>query len=147
MATQDIIRGNQTISGAFGTLWVDNEKVMEVKKFEAKVIANRVEVQLGLSVDSKIVGLKGEGTFEVAKVYSRAKKIFEAWKKGEDKRGRIISKISDPDTPGKQEERVSFDNVWFNELTIASFSKGEVIGESFPFGFTPNDAEYENEIK
>lgn len=147
MATQEILRGNQTISGAFGTLWVDNEKVMEVKKFEAKVIANRVDVQLGLSVDSKIVGLKGEGSFEVTKVYSRAKKIFEAWKKGEDKRSRFVSKLSDPDSPGKQEERISYDNVWFNELSLAAFTRGEVVGETFPFGFTPNDAEFENEIK
>lgn len=147
MATQEILRGNQTMSGAHGTIWVDNEKVMEVKKFESKVIANRVEVQLGLSVDSKIVGLKGEGSFEVTKVYSRAKKIFESWTKGEDKRARIISKISDPDSPGKQEERVSFDNVWFNELTLASFTRGEVVGDTFPFGFTPEDTEFESEVK
>lgn len=147
MATQEILRGNQTMSGAYGTIWVDNEKVMEVKKFESKVIANRVDVQLGLSVDSKIVGLKGEGSFEVTKVYSRAKKIFESWIKGEDKRARIVSKISDPDSPGKQEERVSFDNVWFNELTLASFTKGEVVGDTFPFGFTPEDTGFESEVK
>lgn len=147
MATQEILRGNQTMSGAFGTIWVDNEKVMEVKKFESKVIANRVDVQIGLSVDSKIVGLKGEGSFEVTKVYSRAKKIFESWTKGEDKRARIVSKISDPDSPGKQEERVSFDNVWFNELTLASFARGEVVGDTFPFGFTPEDVGFESEVK
>ena len=147
MATQEILRGNQTMSGAFGTIWVDNEKVMEVNKFESKVIANRVDVQIGLSVDSKIVSLKGEGSFEVTKVYSRAKKIFESWKKGEDKRARIVSKISDPDSPGKQEERVSFDNVWFNELALASFTKGEVVGDTFPFGFTPEDVDFESEVK
>ena len=51
MATQEILRGNQTMSGAFGTIWVDNEKVMEVKKFDSKVIANRVDVQIGLQID------------------------------------------------------------------------------------------------
>lgn len=147
MATQEVLRGNQTMSGAYGVLWLNNNKIMEVEKLESKVIANRVDVQLGLSVDSKIVGLKGEGTFEVKKVYSRAKEIFEAWKKGEDKRARIVSKVADPDSPGKQEERVSLDNVWFNELTLASFVKGESIGETFPFGFTPDDAEYESYIK
>lgn len=143
----EIIRGNQTVAGVHGTMWLDNEKVMEVTKFEAKVTANRTDVQLGLSVDSKIVGLKGEGSFEVSKVYSRAKAIFESWKKGEDKRARIVAKISDPDSPNKQEERVSFDNVWFNELTLASFTKGEIVGETFPFGFTPDDSQFESEIK
>lgn len=143
----EVLRGNQTVSGAYGTVWVDNEKIAEVKKFESKVTANRVDVQLGLSVDSKIVGLKGEGSFEVSKVYSRAKTIFESWKKGNDKRARIVVKIADPDSPGKQEERVSFDNVWFNEVSLAAFTKGEAVGETFPFGFTPEDAEFEGAIK
>lgn len=143
----EVLRGNHTISGAFGTVWLNNEKVMEVDKFESKVTANRVDVQVGLSVDSKIVGLKGEGSFEVKKVYSRGKKIFEDWKKGNDTRARIVVKIADPDSPGKQEERISFDNVWFNEVSMGAFTRGEVVGETFPFGFTPTDADYEGEIK
>ena len=54
---EQITRGNQTISGAYGTLWLNNEKVMELKSVEAKVTAERTDVQLGLSIDSKIIGL------------------------------------------------------------------------------------------
>lgn len=141
------IRGNQTISGAYGTLWLNNEKVMELKSVEAKVTAERTDVQLGLSVDSKITGLKGEGTITVNKVYTRGKKLLEDWLKGKDTRSRIVTSIQDPDAVGKGEERVSIDNVWFNAIDLAKFTRGEVVEEELPFGFTPEDVKYENAIK
>ena len=144
---EEVLRRTQTLSGAHGTLWIDNLKCMEVSKIESKVIANRKEVQIGLSIDSKITGLKGEGTLEVNKVYSRSAEILKNWKKGKDVRSRLVISIKDPDAKGGQEERVSLDNVWFNELALAAFAVGEGIGETFPFGFTPSDAEYESEIK
>lgn len=147
MANNELIRGNQTISGAFGTLWLNNEKVMELKSVEAKITAERSDVQLGLSVDTKIVGLKGEGTITVNKVYTRGKKILEEWIKGKDVRSRIVTSIQDPDAKAKGEERVSIDNVWFNSLDLAKFTKGELVEEELPFGFTPEDVKYENAIK
>lgn len=145
--SEQITRGNQTISGAYGTLWLNNEKVMELKSVEAKVTAERTDVQLGLSVDSKITGLKGEGTITVNKVYTRGKKLLEDWLKGKDTRSRIVTSIQDPDAVGKGEERVSIDNVWFNAIDLAKFTRGEVVEEELPFGFTPEDVKYENAIK
>lgn len=144
---EQITRGNQTISGAYGTLWLNNEKVMELKSVEAKVTAERTDVQLGLSIDSKIIGLKGEGTITVNKVYTRGKKLLEDWLKGKDTRSRIVTSIQDPDAVGKGEERVSIDNVWFNAIDLAKFTRGEVVEEELPFGFTPEDVMYENAIK
>lgn len=144
---EQITRGNQTISGAYGTLWLNNEKVMELKSVEAKVTAERTDVQLGLSIDSKIIGLKGEGTITVNKVYTRGKKLLEDWLKGKDTRSRIVTSIQDPDAVGKGEERVSIDNVWFNAIDLAKFTRGEVVEEELPFGFTPEDVKYENAIE
>lgn len=144
---EQIIRGNQTISGAYGTLWLNNEKVMELKSVEAKVTAERTDIQLGLSIDSKITGLKGEGSITVDKVYTRGKKLLEDWLKGKDTRSRIVTSIQDPDAVGKGEERVSIDNVWFNAIDLAKFTRGEVVEEELPFGFTPEDVKYENAIK
>lgn len=141
------VRGNQTISGAYGTLWLNNEKIAELKSIEAKITAERTDVQLGLSVDSKVVALKGEGTLVIHKVYSRGKKIIEDWLKGNDVRSRIVTSIQDPDSPGKQEERVSIDNVWFNSIDLVKFTRGEAVEEEMPFGFTPGDVKYENSIK
>lgn len=144
---EQIIRGNQTISGAYGTLWLNNEKVMELKSVEVKVTAERTDIQLGLSIDSKITGLKGEGSITVDKVYTRGKKLLEDWLKGKDTRSRIVTSIQDPDAVGKGEERVSIDNVWFNAIDLAKFTRGEVVEEELPFGFTPEDVKYENAIK
>ena len=138
------INGTKVISGTHGLVWINNEKVAEFKSFKAEITTERKDVQLGMSVDSKIVGLKGEGTLVINKVYTRGKKIFESWKKGKDYRARIVSSVQDPDSFG--EERVSIDNVWFNKLSLANLAKGEVIEEEIPFGFTPNDADYENVI-
>ena len=52
------VRGNQTLTGAWGELWIGGEKVFELKKIEAKITANRSDVQLGIDVDSKVTGLK-----------------------------------------------------------------------------------------
>lgn len=145
--SDQITRGNQTISGAYGTLWLNNEKVMELKSVEAKITAERADVQLGLSVDSKITGLKGEGTITVHKVYTRGKKLLEDWLRGKDTRSRIVTSITDPDSVGQGEERVSIDNVWFNSIDLAKFTRGEVVEEELPFGFTPEDVKYENTIK
>ena len=84
---------------------------------------------------------------EYTKVYSRANKILKNWKKGNDTRSKIVFSILDPDAVGGQEERVSIDNVWFNTLNIINATKGEAISEEMPFGFTPEDVEYEGEIK
>ena len=48
------IRGNKTLSGTWGELWIDGEKIFEFSKIELKVTANREDVQIGIDVDSKI---------------------------------------------------------------------------------------------
>lgn len=141
------LTGNKVLSGNYGIVWLNNQKIIELKSIEVKVEAEREDVQLGLSVDSKIKALKGTGKIEVKKVYTRANEILKDWIKGKDTRARITTSLQDPDSVNGGEERVSIDNVWFNSLDIAKFTRGEVLGEEFPFGFTPEDVEFENEIK
>ena len=59
----EVIRGNKTLSGTWGELWINGEKIFEFSKIEMKVTANREDVQMGIDVDSKITGLKGEGSY------------------------------------------------------------------------------------
>ncbi len=133
------VQGNKTLSGTWGELWVDGEKVWEMSKVEAKVTANREDVQLGLDVDSKMTGLKGEFTIVVKKVYSRYVTVFENWKKGIDQRCQLITKLADPDAVGEQQERYSIDNAWFNELPLVNMERGGIIEEEVSGGFTPTD--------
>lgn len=137
------IRGNNQINGSWGQLWWDGELVFELESFEAKVTAEREDVVIDMDKDSKLVSLKGEGTLKVKKVFSRGKKkLLDAWKQGEDPRSTLVGKIKDPDTVGKQSERVSIGNVWFNELTLMQFEKAKKLEEDYTFGFTPGDADF-----
>jgi hypothetical protein len=146
MADTTRLRGNQVLNGSFGTLWIDNVQIAEVKDIEAKVTADREDVLLGLSKDSKMVSLSGSGSLTLYKVYSRANDILTSLAKGTDKRVRLVYKIEDPDAVGGQIERVSIDNVWFNEIDVAKFARGSVVEDSYSFGFTPEDVEFEDKI-
>lgn len=133
------LRGNRTLSGTWAEVWIDGDLILELSKIEMKVSANREDVQIDMSVDSKITGLKGEFTLGVKKVYSRYAKILEDYNKGIDSRVQIIAKLADPDTVGGQQERYSTDNCWFNELPLVSYEKGAIIEEEISGGFTPAD--------
>ena len=41
----EVIRGNKTLSGTWGELWINGEKIFEFSKIEMKVTANREDVQ------------------------------------------------------------------------------------------------------
>lgn len=124
-------------------LWWDGELLFEIDSFECKVTADRSDVLIGNSKDSKIVSLTGSGTFTIKSVINRNINAYlEEWKNGHDPRATLVGLIDDPDAVDGQKERVSIDNVWFNELTLMNFTKGEVIQKEFPFGFTPEDAKF-----
>ena len=111
-----------------------------------KVTANREDVQIGIDVDSKITGLKGEGSYTVKKVYTRAKAILESWKKGKDVRCQIIAKLKDPDAVNGQTERWSANNVWHTELPVVNWEKGGIVEEETSIGFTPSDLQNLDQI-
>lgn len=141
------IQGFRQINGSWGQLWWDGELIYEVESFDAKVTVEREDVVMAgtLDIDSKMTGLKGEGTFRVKKVFSRGlKKLLSAWKEGRDIRSQLIGKLADPDAYGT--ERVVINNVWFNELTLMQFEKGPLTRE-FPFGFTPSDVDFPDLIE
>lgn len=141
------LRGNRVLSGTWGEVWVDGEKIFELTAVTAKITANREDVQIGNSMDSKMTSQKGEGSLKIKKVYSRFNRIAEAWRKGKDVRSQIIAKLGDPDAVGEQQERYSIDNVWFNELPLVNYEQGAKIEDEIPFGFTPSDMVSLDEIK
>ena len=133
------LQANRTLSGSFAEVWVDGARIAELSELNLTVKVQREKVQIGMDVDSKITGLKGEGSYTVKKVYTRAKEILENWKKGMDVRAEVIAKLADPDAVGGQIERWSCDNVWHNELPVVNWEKGGIIEEEVSIGFTPSD--------
>ena len=47
------LRGNRTLTGTWGEIWVDGELIAELSKVEVKVSANREDVQLDIDVDRR----------------------------------------------------------------------------------------------
>lgn len=142
-STDVTYRGRRRWSGNFGRVWVDNSLLFEIVSFEAKVTPDREDVIIGQSKDSKIVSLTGEGTITIKKVFNRGfSEYLENLKSGQDVRVKIVAALNDPDMLNSGEERIEIDNVWFNELDIMHFTKGEVVETEIPFGFTPEDLKY-----
>ena len=141
------LRGNRVISGSWGELWWNNDKIFDVSKFEAKVTAEREDVIQGgsLDIDSKLVALKGEGSFTCKRVYSRGiKNLIDYWIQGKDPRSVLIGKLDDPDSYGA--ERIVFNNVWFSEAIIMTFEGKKVTEEEFKFNFTVSDVDFQQII-
>ena len=132
------------ISGTHGVIWINGSKCYEVSKFEAKLSADREEVQFAgeMVKDSKLMALSGTWSATIKKIYSYAKTIAEKFMHGEDVRVTLIGKLEDPDNGGI--EKIQLSNCWFDEVTLQSFEGGKICEDELSGGFT--DVSYLNDI-
>ncbi len=133
------IKAKNCISGTHGYLWWDGELIAEITSFEATLKPDTEKVTFAGDMweDRKLMGLSGEYKIKIKKVYSRAAKIAEAFKKGEDPRAEFTSKLDDPDALGH--ERISLHNCWFDDLTLQTFESKKITEEEYSGGFTGFD--------
>ena len=132
------IQGNRHLSGSFAEIWFNGFRIAETNKITVKITANKEDVQTGLDVDSKIVGLKGEGTLSLIQAFTRFEDVRKEVVAGKDPRGTIIAKLKDPDATGGQTERWQIGNVSLGEFGF-EWEKGAVVKKEYPFTFTPTD--------
>lgn len=132
------IQGNRHLSGSHAEIWHNGLLIAEANKITAKITANKEDVQTGLDVDSKITGLKGEGTLSLIQAFTRFEDVRKEVVKGKDPRGTIIAKLKDPDAAGGQTERWQIGNVSLGEFGF-EWEKGSVVKKEYPFTFTPTD--------
>lgn len=137
MATKQ--RANRVLTGSHMEVWINGDLCFETEELEAKVTIEREDVLMGSDVDSKMTKQKGEGKMVINQVYTRFEDVRKAFLAGKDLRVEIIGKLQDPDAVGGGMERYSIGNVWFNELPLVNWKRGEVIKKEYPFGFTPSD--------
>ena len=76
------IKGNRVLSGTWAEMWFNGFLLAEMTKISVKVTINREDVQMGMDVDTKITGQKGEGTITLAKAFSRFEDVREEISKG-----------------------------------------------------------------
>lgn len=142
-ATDINFRGNRRWSGSHGRVWLSGTLLFEISAFECKVTEDREDVYLGISKDSKIVSLTGEGTITVKRVLDSGMSVYwEEVKRGHDPRFTIVAAIQDPDAWRGQEQRISIENVWFNDFSPLHFAKAEVVEDEISFAFTPEDLSF-----
>ena len=133
------------ISGTWGEVWLDGDKVSECYGLQAKVSFNKEDIALcgQMASDKKVTSIECTGSLRMHKATSRmALAIGENIRNGKDVRFTIVSKLKDPDAYGA--ERVVLSNVSFDDLTLADWEAKSVGKVECPFTFT--DYEFLDEI-
>lgn len=135
----------RVISGTWGEVWLDGDKVSECYGLQAKVSFNKEDIALcgQMASDKKVTSIECTGSLRMHKVTSRmALAIGGNIRNGKDVRFTIVSKLKDPDAYGA--ERVVLSNVSFDDLTLADWEAKSVGKVECPFTFT--DYEFLDEI-
>ena len=144
---QEKVNGLRVLNGASGTLRIDNQDIGEVTGVTADIEITREDVQWGLGTDSKITAVKGTGTINVDKVYTRFKDVYDELLKAKDKRFDIYIKKADPDAVNSQIETISITGAWLNSFPLGFGEKtGKQSGE-YQFGFNPMETSFADSIK
>lgn len=135
------VEAKKFLNGAHGTCYFNGLPVFEMENVSAEIEVRRAEEQIGMDVDSKILGLSGKGTLTLRHTYDRGfSEFLEAYKKGLDPRSVMEVVINDPDSFGGQRETVSIQNVWFNNIKLLEIEVGEIVKKTHEFGFTPTSS-------
>lgn len=131
---------NKVIRGNFCSVWLNNEKLAEAKKVEAKASLSFEELDVNgqLNKEQRYMGYAGTGTLELHKVNSRIARLYaEGAKSGQLPDVKMDIAVTDPDVSGAQ--RCALYGVTFDEFDLGSWENGAVLSESVPFKF----ADYE----
>ena len=141
------LSANRVLSGSFAEVWVDGSRIAEASAIQLTVKLIRSDVQIGMDVDSKITGWRGEGQLRLRQVFSRFFEVVENAAQGRDVRVTITTALKDPDSMNGEEERYSVDNVALDSLPLVNYAAGKVNEQTIPFRFLPGDLKQLSAIK
>ena len=135
-----MLDATKVINGTYGTVFLGDDEVAEMKAFQAKLEFQKEEIKVAgqMATDTKLMGYSGKGSLSLHKVNSRMiKAIGQQIKEGKEPRFTIIGKLADPDSDGG--ERIAINNVSFDDLTLFDFEVGALGQTECPFTFTDWD--------
>lgn len=130
------LKANKVINGTHGSVWVNNEKWLDLESLELKVTLEYEDVYVAEDTGKqrKFMGWVGEGNIVTKKVYSRGSNLLaKAVKSGKMPDVTITSKLADPDAYGT--ERVSVSKVTFNEFLLTKIEQRTLLQEELGFEF------------
>ncbi len=126
----------RVISGTYGEVWVDGEKIAECTACQGKVSKNKETINLcgQFMTDTKATSGSGTGSLTLYHVDSGFLQRSRDVQDGVDRRFTIVSKLRDPDSYGA--ERVAFYNVSLDDVTLADWQAASVGTVTAPFTFS-----------
>lgn len=131
---------NDTINGTFGSLWMNGIKFANVKSFESKLNFNyeSVDIAEDAGEHQRYMGYSGEGTMTFNKVDSTVlDMLIEDIKAGRFPEVILIGKLQD--STGTQAERIQYNEVTFDSITLQKFEQKKLVEEEIPFKFASLD--------
>lgn len=140
------ITANRVLSGSFAEIWVDGARIAEASAVQLTIRAERADVQIGVDVDSKIIGLRGEGQLKLKQVFTRFYNVLEGARKGKDVRMTMMTALKDPDSVDGAEERYRISGIAFTELPLINYETGKINQQTIQFRFAPSRLESIAEI-
>lgn len=141
-----MITANRILSGSFAEIWIDGSRVAEAQAIRLTVKAQRSEIQIGMDIDSKITGLKGEGEIRLKQVFTRFYEVVERAKRGLDVRLTIMTALKDPDSVGGLEERYRVSGIALDEIPLINYETGKINEQTIKFRFCPGQLESISQI-
>lgn len=125
---------NKVIRGTFGKVWVDGERLSNVKTFEAKATIDYEDMDVNGDFGQKkrYMGYSIAGTMTLHKYDSFIlAKYHTGVMNGELPEITVVSALDDP--TGYGAERVALHDVKFDEITLSKFENRTVTEEEVPF--------------
>lgn len=125
---------NKTLRGTFGKVWVDNERMGNVKSFEAKasITYEDMEVNGDFGTKKRYMGYSIAGTMTLHKFDSHIVSKYQAGlMTGELPSMTIVAALDDPTAYGA--ERVALFDVKLDEITLMKFENKALVEEEVPF--------------
>lgn len=125
---------NRLVRGTFGSAWINNEPVYEIKSAEAKVTITYEELHLNgaLGTFRRAMSYDVSGTVTLHKVDSRVPQLMgDGPKTGQLPEIKLDFAVADPDVSGVQ--RATLSDVTLDEFTLAQFENNNLVEESVPF--------------
>lgn len=125
---------NKVLRGTFGKVWVDGERLSNVKSFEAKAALDYEDMSVNgdFGTKKRYMGYSITGTMVLHKFDSF---ILEKYQKaimtGELPDMTIVAALDDPTAYGA--ERVQLRDITLDEVTLAKFENKTLTEEEVPF--------------
>lgn len=135
------------LNGSMGYLQINGEDWGDVSSVKLKIELEYEDIRRGLDIDKKMTGRRGKGSLTLLRAYSHAERILASLKQGVEPSFRLVAWIADPDSYGRQEERVAIDNIKFSKLDLFKFIHGEAVRDEYEFFFVPGDVVYLDRIE